>query len=217
MKQCPKCKSPNPLAAQTCYSCGHIFKTQFPQATERTTIIQSGGGNYPVQHPGQYIPPPNQPQFDYHQAQQIAQGAGDAGKGVKWIPWAIIIGAFIIASPCLGCYGLAIIGSCNNAMTRPNPYPSPAEVPLSASETELVGWWAHVEHGGTYMMKFNGDRTGEYIMGSATTRIVWERTGNQLQYQAIIDGEMQRVITESWLVSGNIAYVNGAATFQKVR
>jgi len=30
-KVCPKCKNVNPIAAQTCWSCGHIFRTQFAQ------------------------------------------------------------------------------------------------------------------------------------------------------------------------------------------
>jgi len=30
-KVCPKCQNVNPIAAQTCWSCGHIFRTQFNQ------------------------------------------------------------------------------------------------------------------------------------------------------------------------------------------
>lgn len=41
-KQCPQCKQPAPLAAQTCASCGHVYRTQFvppsqPQPTQMFT------------------------------------------------------------------------------------------------------------------------------------------------------------------------------------
>lgn len=157
-KLCPKCKNVAPIAAQTCLTCGHIFRTQF---LDRTQMIQSAPAEIipPNPTPAQYIPPPGQPQFDHHQAQNISQGISDAGKGIKWTPWAIIIGAFIIASPCLGCYGLALAASCMPPRTANNDLSSPK----AGSHAQSIASQIHVGMSVRAVEEITGGHENEFI------------------------------------------------------